>query len=95
MFSVLSEISHSLFQLIVISVSSVWAEILKMPFLSAGKTDFVRFGVIPKAAVSLVGLLKISEFFLGGGGHSKADSFYLFVYLLPFSFCLQLLPYEL
>ena len=32
--------SQSLSKLTVVSVSSIRAEILKMPFLSAGKTDF-------------------------------------------------------
>ena len=41
--SILSEIPQSLSELTVVSVSSIQAEILKMPFLSTGKTDFLRF----------------------------------------------------
>ena len=99
--SVLSESSQSLSELTVVSVSSIWREILKMSFLLAGKTDFLRFCVIPNATVSLVSFVKNFAFFSerNGGGrreeHFETVFFIFFAYLLPFSFCLQVFPYEL
>ena len=91
---ILSEISQSLSQLAVVSVSFIWAEILKMSFLSTGKTDFLRFWLFLMLLYPWCALLKISELFLRGGTFRKC--FFLSVYLFasPF-FCLQLLPYEL
>ena len=43
---------------------------------------------------SCCGLLKIAEFFVGER-HFETVSFFIFVYLPPFSFCLLLLCYEL
>ena len=86
--SVLSESSQSLSELTVVSVSSIWREILKMSFLLAGKTDFLRFCVIPNATVSLVSFVKNFAFFSerngrgGDGGrreeHFETVFFYLF-----------------
>ena len=67
MSSVLSGISQFLFELIIVSVSSIWAEILKMPFVSADKTDFVRFGVVPNVTVSLKWFAKDFGIFSGRG----------------------------
>ena len=78
--SVLSESSQSLSELTVVSVSSIWREILKMSFLLAGKTDFLRFCVIPNATVSLVSFVKNFAFFSerngwGGGGGEEGGAF--------------------
>ena len=55
--SFFSKFFQSLFEWTVVSVSSIWAEILNMLFLSACKTTFVRFWVIP--LYPSCGLLKI------------------------------------
>ena len=82
--SVLSESSQSLSELTVVSVSSIWREILKMSFLLAGKTDFLRFCVIPNATVSLVSFVKNLAFFSERNGEGRREEhfetvfFYLF-----------------
>ena len=82
--SVLSESSQSLSELTVVSVSSIWREILKMSFLLAGKTDFLRFCVIPNATVSLVSFVKNFAFFSERNGEGRREEhfetvfFYLF-----------------
>ena len=55
--SVLSEVSLSFSNWLLFQFLLFWEEILKMPFLSAGKTDFVRFWVIPNAAFPWCSLL--------------------------------------
>ena len=82
--SVMSESSQSLSELTVVSVSSIWREILKMSFLLAGKTDFLRFCVIPNATVSLVSFVKNFAFFFERNGEGRREEhfetvfFYLF-----------------
>ena len=70
----------------------------KRPSCPQGKQTFWGFELFLMPLYSWCGLLNISEFFSemgGGGGYSKNVSLYLFTFLLPFSFCLQLPPYEL
>ena len=86
-----------LFKLTVVSISSVWVEMLKMFFVYAGKTDFVRFWDIPNATVSKLWFVKDFEIFSGRGDIQKL---FLFIFLLIcffflFLYFLQLLPYEL
>ena len=56
---VLSEISQSLSELTVVSVPFIWAEILKISFLSTGKTDFLMFWLFLMPLHPSCGLLKI------------------------------------
>ena len=82
--SVLYKIPQSLSELTDVSVSSIWAEILKMPLLSAWKTNFFRFRVIPNAIVSLVRFVKYFGIFSEGGGgipNCLFLSFYFFASL--------------
>ena len=85
--SVLYKISQSLSELTGVSVSSIWAEILKMPLLSAGKTNFLRFRVIPNATVSLVRFVKYLGIFCEGGG-GIPNCFFLSFLLFWFPFLL-------
>ena len=80
-------------RIIVVSVSSVWADILKIPFLPVGKTDFVSFWVITNAAVSLVWFARDLGFFSGRRG--TFPSFFFLKFLLtcfPFLFLCSCFP---
>ena len=84
--SVLPEISQSLSELTFVLVSSIWREILKISFLSTGKTDFLRFWVIPNATVSVMWFLKDFGIFSERGRISELFHFIFLLACFPFLF---------
>ena len=79
-------------QIIVVSVSSVWADILKIPFLFAEKTGFVSFWVITNAAVSLVWFARDLGFFSERTGSFLSFFFFFLLTCFPFLFLCSCFP---